>query len=155
MNQITSDIYLSDYKSAINFHLLRRHQIRTIIFVGNFLKAGDAICNYRKLGIDHHWFWCADSLDANIAQFFQPTCEIMARAKKPVLFHCYAGISRSATLVMAYLMAAQIVGDVLQAYQLVKLRRNVIQPNPNFINQLYAWQAYRAVSAASHFFKKT
>lgn len=142
MNQITEEVYLSDYKNAIDFRQLTRHGIRTIIFVGNFLKAGDAIRGYQLHGIQHYWFWCADSLDANIAQFFHPTCQIMKTAPKPVLFHCYAGISRSATLVMAYLLAVKAVASVLQAYQLVKFRRSVIQPNPNFLRQLHAWQAY-------------
>ena len=52
-----------------------------------------------------------------------------------VLIHCMAGISRSVTLVIAYLM--QYYGlPMQQAYQFVKDKRSAISPNLNFMGQL-------------------
>jgi protein-tyrosine phosphatase len=51
-----------------------------------------------------------------------------------------AGISRSATIVVAYLMT---IGDydVEKALQIVKGARGFIQPNPGFLSQLRKYYA--------------
>eukprot|EP00731_Ephydatia_muelleri_P025039 Em0017g122a len=52
-----------------------------------------------------------------------------------VLIHCMAGISRSVTLVIAYLMQYYRL-PMQQAYQFVKDKRPAISPNLNFMGQL-------------------
>jgi len=52
-----------------------------------------------------------------------------------VLIHCRAGISRSATVCIAYLMYAGRL-SLDQAHDYLKLRRPLISPNLNFMRQL-------------------
>jgi len=52
-----------------------------------------------------------------------------------VLVHCAAGISRSASVVIAYLMMTRGM-TLAEAYQYVKSRRPIVEPNPGFIQQL-------------------
>jgi protein-tyrosine phosphatase len=54
---------------------------------------------------------------------------------KHVLVHCALGKSRSASIVIAYLMKYQKM-TLREAYQYGKSRRPVVSPNPNYIRQL-------------------
>jgi atypical dual specificity phosphatase len=65
-----------------------------------------------------------------------------------VLVHCGEGISRSPTIVCAYLIA-QYGLTPAQAVQFVKSRRRVADPNPGFVAQLYEYaEAVRRASSA-------
>ena len=56
-----------------------------------------------------------------------------------VLVHCHAGVSRSATVTVAYIMKRQ--GMCLgEAYKFVKELRPVISPNLNFMGQLLKYE---------------
>jgi len=60
--------------------------------------------------------------------------------KKPVLVHCRAGVSRSASVVVAYVM--RFCGLSLHdAFFLVRSRRNIITPNLGFMNKLTLYEA--------------
>ena len=62
------------------------------------------------------------------------------RAKNAViLIHCMAGISRSVTLTIAYLMA-HFNMSMQDAYQYVKDKRPAISPNLNFMGQLVEFE---------------
>ena len=52
-----------------------------------------------------------------------------------MLVHCHAGVSRSATICLAYLITCHNV-TLSDAFRYVKHRRNVISPNFNFMGQL-------------------
>lgn len=56
-----------------------------------------------------------------------------------VLVHCQAGISRSATICLAYLMHTQRV-KLDEAFDFVKRRRHVISPNLAFMGQLLQFE---------------
>jgi dual specificity MAP kinase phosphatase len=56
-----------------------------------------------------------------------------------VLVHCQAGISRSPTIVIAYLMKIKnLTHD--SAYHLVKSKRGIIEPNIFFVSQLFDFE---------------
>jgi len=58
-----------------------------------------------------------------------------------VLVHCRVGVSRSASIVIAYMMQQQRMG-LMDAYLLTRARRlNVlIQPNLRFFHELFGWE---------------
>lgn len=56
-----------------------------------------------------------------------------------VLVHCQAGISRSATICLAYLIQSHRV-RLDEAFDFVKRRRGVISPNFSFMGQLLQFE---------------
>ena len=56
-----------------------------------------------------------------------------------VLLHCVAGISRSATICIAYLMKHGGF-NLLEAYNYTKMKRPIIKPNCGFFRQLIQYE---------------
>lgn len=91
-----------------------------------------------------------DRMDADIAVHFETAIAFINEAldicadeddenrrenTNTVLIHCQAGVSRSATITIAYLMAVKGMRFQI-AYDFVKSKRCVVWPNPSFIVQL-------------------
>lgn len=79
-----------------------------------------------------------DDKDEPISQHFFDIHIIIREAltnNKNIIVHCAAGMSRSPTLVIAYLMIEnRWTYDV--AYNYVKSKRSIIEPNIGFVKQL-------------------
>lgn len=58
-----------------------------------------------------------------------------------VLVHCFAGVSRSATIVIAYLMRFHAM-SLQKAMMHVRSKRSWINPNPGFMAQLRRYEAW-------------
>ncbi len=65
--------------------------------------------------------------------------ELARKDPSRILIHCMAGISRSVTLTVAYLMR-HFSMSMQAAYQYVKERRPAISPNLNFMGQLVEFE---------------
>lgn len=63
------------------------------------------------------------------------------RSNTRILIHCRVGVSRSATIVIAYLMAHYSM-SLADAYLMVRARRLsvIIQPNLLFMYELLQWE---------------
>ena len=79
-----------------------------------------------------------DEVDAVISNRFEDVSDFIAgavSAKRSCLVHCSAGMSRSATLVLAYLVR-HVGMSLLDALSHTKARRPLVSPNPGFMGQL-------------------
>jgi len=77
-----------------------------------------------------------------IRLFFQEATEFIhswVSREQPVLVHCRAGVSRSASVVMAYLMTCQGY-SLHDAFFLVRSRRSCVRPNVGFMEQLCEYE---------------
>lgn len=66
-----------------------------------------------------------------------------------VLVHCEAGISRSPTICMAYIMRTQRL-RLEAAFDIIKQRRDVISPNFSFMGQLQQFESEVLSTAPTH-----
>ncbi|XP_043827961.1 dual specificity protein phosphatase 4 [Dromiciops gliroides] len=94
----------------------------------------------------HYQYKCIpveDNHKADIGSWFMDAIEfidsVQARQGR-VLVHCQAGISRSATICLAYLMMKKKV-RLEAAFEFVKQRRSVISPNFSFMGQLLQFES--------------
>lgn len=81
---------------------------------------------------------CLDLPDYNLETSFTqciPFIKLAISHCSNILVHCNAGVSRSPTLVIAFLMLVKRF-SFLEAYDHVKKARNCINPNVGFIKQL-------------------
>jgi len=95
-------LYQSNMNDATNIKLLKQYDIRHIISVCNCPPSKDILDNFDVL-----WINVKDDLDTNMRSYFEGTNEFLRsvrQSKGKVLVHCEAGISRSSTIVLAYLM---------------------------------------------------
>ncbi|MBN3319505.1 DUS7 phosphatase, partial [Atractosteus spatula] len=132
--QILPNLYLGCAKHSADRDTLSKLGIRYILNVtpnlpNIFEKNGDF--RYKQIPISDHW-------SQNLSQFFPEAIQFIDEAlsqRSGVLVHCLAGVSRSVTVTVAYLM--QRLGLSLNdAYDFVKRRKSNISPNFNFMGQL-------------------
>lgn len=76
----------------------------------------------------------------NSRYFLYVFTEEARKSDTRVLIHCHAGISRSPTIAIAYIMK-YINMTMLNAYSFVQLRRRIISPNLNFMGQLVEYES--------------
>lgn len=84
----------------------------------------------------------ADNSEQMLAKFFDEAHQFIDEARRKkcnILVHCLAGISRSPTFAIAYLMRVNSL-RLEDAYRMVKQRRPQIDPNLNSIGQLMVYE---------------
>lgn len=87
----------------------------------------------------------ADTPDQNLSQYFTVCNDFIHAARLRegnVLIHCLAGMSRSVTVAVAYIMTATNL-SWKDALKVVRAGRAVANPNVGFQNQLQEFEIYR------------
>ena len=129
MNQITENLYLGNFFSAKFADKLKELGIKKVLSImGGFNPNYDE--SYK---IIHKSFNVNDIINQNIIQYFGE-CLNFIKGEEKILVHCAAGVSRSATIVIAYIMWDKKL-SYEDALNFVQSKRNV-NPNPGFVEQL-------------------
>ena len=129
MSQITNNLYLGNIFDAQNIQKLLKLGIKKVLSLitdTQLLKYPDEI--------EHKLINIEDFPKENIIQYFYE-CLLFIDDNKKVLVHCFAGLSRSATIVVAYIMWKNQL-EFLEAINLVDKIRPNINPNFGFVKQL-------------------
>ncbi|XP_077594141.1 dual specificity protein phosphatase 26 [Stigmatopora nigra] len=136
-DQVWPGLYIGDQNMASDRRELTRVGITHIVNCAQSRWRGGtgdpyAGMNVTYLGIEAH-----DSPSFDMSKNFYPTADFIHKALTKggkVLVHCAVGLSRSATLVLAYLMIRQNL-TLVEAIKTVKDHRGVT-PNRGFLRQL-------------------
>ncbi|KAL0272423.1 UNVERIFIED_CONTAM: hypothetical protein PYX00_005397 [Menopon gallinae] len=134
--EIFEHVYLGSEWNASNHEELQKNGVRHILNVtreiDNFFPG---MFNYLNIRV-------YDDEKTDLLKHWDDTFKYISRARaegSKVLVHCKMGVSRSASVVIAYAMKAYN-WDFKKAYDYVKQKRNCIKPNCSFMSQLETYQ---------------
>lgn len=130
ISQITPHMYLTNYKNSMDYTALSLLGIKQILTVGNEMIHRTEELKTMYIPID-------DCVKVNIMKHFNDAHEFIKQDKTVV--HCYAGISRSPTIVISFLMKHHNM-SLQEAYDLCKIKRPIIDPNNGFLRQLKRYE---------------
>ena len=130
LDEILENLYLGDYSSCVDIQQIKDKKIRKVLTVMDYLGGP----NYNPQQIIHKRFDIADVSQENIIKYFGE-CLNFIKGEEKVLVHCMAGASRSATIVIAYLMWTK-KWKFEEAFIYVKSKRPIVCPNDGFQQQL-------------------
>jgi protein-tyrosine phosphatase len=126
-------LYLGNSKNAADLSCLQDLGTTCVLNVTPQLTGHHETC-----GITYKQIPATDNGHQNLKQYFEEAFEFIEEARNNglrVLVHCQAGVSRSATIAIAYIMKYQ-QKSMVEAYKMVKAVRPIISPNLNFMGQL-------------------
>jgi len=143
--EIVPNLYLGDVYAAHNSQELKKRNITHIVTctVGVVPPFPESF-KYMHLKI-------LDCAAEAIHEHFQETTQFISEALKEngkVLIHCIRGVSRSATIVAAYLMIAMRM-SYEDAVKKIREKRPIARPNYGFMMQLAMYEA-NMKKAATH-----
>nr|XP_033808094.1 dual specificity protein phosphatase 16 [Geotrypetes seraphini]XP_033808095.1 dual specificity protein phosphatase 16 [Geotrypetes seraphini] len=131
--RILPHLYLGCQRDVLNKELIQQNDIAYVLNASNTCPKPDFIPESHFLRVPVN-----DSFCEKILPWLDKSVDFIEKAKASngrVLVHCLAGISRSATIAIAYIMKRMDM-SLDEAYRFVKEKRPTISPNFNFLGQL-------------------
>ena len=135
MDLIEEHLYLSGSHTADDLKILNIFEIKYVLSVFD-----DAL-KHKSDSITYMLIFAADNYSQDLLTHFDETYQFISKAQNSgqnILVHCHAGLSRSATITIAYLMRKHNI-PFESAFNMVKCRRT-IYPNENFVAQLQLFE---------------
>jgi len=137
-NKIIPRLYVADMYTATDTPTLEHLRITHVVSVVTESELGDTYpyppnVNHLNLPID-------DEISSNIARYFDHGIEWIKKAMDEdesvnVVVHCMCGVSRSPSIIIAYLMATQGM-SLSDSLSHIKAKRKISCPNSGFMDQL-------------------
>jgi hypothetical protein len=150
MSKIEPTLFLGDGRSSWNRELLEENRITAIVSLTNApLGFWGTRTREFVLANRHMFIPCVDSSTQNLLIHMSDICDFIDKMLLPrqpsedlkesevVLVHCDRGVSRSSTIVIAYLMR-KYKWSLGEALEIVKDKRK-IRPSSTFMKQLQIW----------------
>lgn len=131
---VPGNVFLGNESDANNQQLISQLGITAIVSLNPVCLQPDIL---RSLDA---WLYqpVKDQSDQQILNVLDTVVEFM-RNHRRVLVHCQHGVSRSSTAVMAYLIKTKGITHG-EAFELVKEKRDIIDPNFGFMSQLKMYE---------------
>jgi len=136
MSLIIEHLYLSPIVVSRDLAFFKAQKIsRVLIAAKNLRQHFQQLATYKQLNL-------SDNPQSCIIKYFVESIKFIHEAlsaRKNVLVHCLGGISRSVSIVIAYLMFILNI-SFEKALEFVKKRHSKADPNPGFRAQLKAFE---------------
>jgi protein-tyrosine phosphatase len=131
-DEVYPGIYVGDWNASLNKEKLEENNIKNILSIVNgCAKNYPADFNYELIHVnDDDW--------VNISAHFDRAVEFIKNSldkKEKILVHCSRGMSRSVSLVIAYMMDVHKM-SYEESLSIIKSKRSCANPNPGFETQL-------------------
>lgn len=131
-------IYLGNFNAAKDLNLLKKLNISAVLTVAEELELS---YKSNEWMVAHLKIMASDVENFDLSKYFLKCFEFICQFQRStnVLIHCYAGVSRSVTITIAYLM--KFFGmSFKKSFSLVRENRKQIYPNSGFIKQLKSFE---------------
>ena len=130
IDEIIENLYLGDLYGAKNIEKLNKLGIKKVLSIMN-----GYFPEYKESdNINHKKLFLYDYDKQNIIKYFGE-CFDFIKGDDKILVHCASGASRSATIVIAYIMWTKKM-PCKEALDFVHKKRQIVRPNPAFKDQL-------------------
>lgn len=128
LNEIVPKLYMTNVYTAKDTDLLKKHNIKHVVSLypvdlPEMNQMYLSLYDHPKEDISKHFNDTYNFIDEHISN------------GDSVLVHCHAGRSRASTIVIHYLMRKYDI-TYEKAYNFVKSKRPIIEPNEGFVEQL-------------------
>lgn len=136
--RVVPELYIGSIGAAINKEALKANGITHVLCAAGGIKL------YHPNDFIYKQIIIGDTPQSDIYAHLASCCSFIGRAISGggrVLVHCFAGKSRSATVLASYLMLTKRM-DMVTAIDLIRKKRPIVQPNPGFCAQLLKWNRY-------------
>ncbi|XP_047673756.1 dual specificity phosphatase 29-like [Tachysurus fulvidraco] len=140
VNEVWPNLFIGDEQTARNRYGLEKLGVTHVLNAAEGER--NSVCTgagyYSNMDIEYYGIEAEDIPSFNISVHFFSTAEymrhVLSNKQNKLLVHCVMGRSRSATLVLAYLMIEETM-TLVKAIEQVKHHRQII-PNRGFLKQL-------------------
>lgn len=136
---ILDDFLYLGSQDAVTLENVQKYNFSDILSVGIQAPDSDIVYADGQNGtVRKHFIECLDMPNTQLDVIIKQTNEIIEHVYKHngrILIHCNAGVSRSASVCIAYLMLHRKM-NFAAAFCLVKSKRECIRPNDGFLKQL-------------------
>ncbi|KAF0556690.1 dual specificity protein phosphatase 19 [Gigaspora margarita] len=140
-------LFLGSLVAATDEDWLEEHKITHILTVANgILPSFPESFTYKVIPIRDH---PSQNISTHFEEVFEFIQSVLDQEDSNILVHCHQGVSRSASVVIAYIMRSQQL-SFEDAFKLVKGKRSAIRPNAGFLKQLKTFESTILVSSESN-----
>jgi len=136
-SEILPHLFIGNQRDAANKERLKELGVTHVVNVTAHLPL-----HFEDNGINYLRLPASDSGSQNLKQYFSHAISFIESAEASngkVLVHCQAGVSRSPSIVAAYLIARSHK-SLSEAFTFIKDRRPIVAPNINFMGQLLEFE---------------
>ena len=137
---IIDNIYIGNAYNAADYYTLKKLGIKKIVNVS------EEISNYFPSEFEYYNIKVLDNEDGRLKPHYNKFISFTNQSNKSnddkdsnILVHCFMGSSRSATLVVLYLMRNHHM-TFEDAYKFIKNKRNIVNLNTMFAKELITSQ---------------